>query len=371
MCRGWIPAFAGMTEVGDLGAFPLTNPQTIPIIEHMSHKARRGAHRNGAAGKGSYPSLADIVRKETDGGRLVVRFLLSAMQGNLQDAEPYHRLDAARQLLKLGADVAQHGLADSASNRGNGSNANHASNGRNGPRMPLNQQLADFIRLQTKGGKAAVRFLVDVMRGNLEGFKPHHRLSAAKELLRLCQDDKAAGDDDEYGDDVWRGPTYMPIKQQPKARRRRNGTMRKDDNRGDTTATPKDDSAEKTAALERDRTQMEGAEHDPAQSDGETAEPTADRSHGPDAPQQDDGAEVPWYDRPTLPVITIEEHEASKDPQQDGDPSIESSHHEREAIHNGVDIWRDPADSWISADLNPLSHQPSTRIDSTSLPRGP
>ena len=122
----------------------------------MSHKARRGAHRNGAGGKGSYPSLADIVRKETDGGRLVVRFLMSAMQGNLQDAEPYHRLDAARQLLKLGADdaqlyVAQHGLGNSASNRRNG---NHAPNGRSGPRMPLNQELADFIRLQTKGGKA-------------------------------------------------------------------------------------------------------------------------------------------------------------------------------------------------------------------------
>ena len=302
-------------------------------------------HPNGAAGKGSYPSLADIVRKETDGGRLVVRFLLSAMQGDLQDAKPYHRLDAARQLLKLGADdaqlyVAQNGLGNSASNRRNG---NHAPNGRNGPRMPLNQELADFIRLQTKGGKAAVRFLVGVMRGNLEGFKPHHRLSAAKELLRLCQDDKAAGDDDDYGDDVWRAPTYMPIKQQPKARPRRNGTMRKDDNRGNRTATPKNDSAEKTAALERDREQAEAAEHAPAQPDGETAEPTADRSRGPDAPQQE----------------------------QDAGPPIESSRPEREAIRKGVDIWRDPADSWISADLNPLSYQPSTHIDSTSLPRGP
>ena len=345
----------------------------------MSHKARRAPHPNGAAGKGSYPSLADIVRKETDGGRLVVRFLLSAMQGDLQDAKPYHRLDAARQLLKLGADdaqlyVAQNGLGNSASNRRNGRNTNHPSNGRNGPRMPLNQQLADFIRLQTKGGKAAVRFLVDVMQGNLEGFEPHHRLSAAKELLRLCQDDKAAGDDDDYGDDVWRAPTYMPIKQQPKARPRRNGTMRKDDNRGDRTATPKDDSAEKTAALERDREQAEAAEHAPAQPDGETAEPTADRSHGPDAPQQDDGAETSWYASKTaLPVMTIEEFEASKDPQQEQDagPPIESSRPEREAIRKGVDIWRDPADSWISADLNPLSYQPSTHIDSTSLPRGP
>ena len=106
----------------------------------MSHKARHGAHRNSTAGKGSYPSLADIVRKETDGGRLVVRFLMSAMQGDLQDAKPCHRLDAARQLLKLGAGdarlyVAEHGLADNASYRRNGS---HAPNGRSGPKMPLN-----------------------------------------------------------------------------------------------------------------------------------------------------------------------------------------------------------------------------------------
>ena len=352
----------------------------------MSHKARHGAHRNSTAGKGSYPSLADIVRKETDSGRLIVRFLMSAMQGDLQDAKPCHRLDAARQLLKLGAGdarhyVAEHGLADNASNRRNGS---HAPNGRSGPKMPLNQELADFIRLQTKGGKAAVRFLVDVMQGNLEGFKPHHRLSAAQELLSLCRDDRADGHDrsGEY-EDLWRGRTYM-TKEEPgttrRARRRRNGTMRRrhDGNRsGDRTPTPKDDSAGKLAAPadtiaapERDREQAEAAEHAPAQPGGETAEPTADRSHGPDAPQQDDGAETSWYASKTaLPVI--EEYEASKEPQQDGGPSIESSRHEREAIRNGVDIWRDPADSWISADLNPLSHQPSTRIDSTSLPRGP
>ena len=31
ICRGWIPAFAGMTEVGDLGlGSPLDNPHTFP-----------------------------------------------------------------------------------------------------------------------------------------------------------------------------------------------------------------------------------------------------------------------------------------------------------------------------------------------------
>ena len=44
------------------------------------------------------PSIQQIVREETDDGRLIVRFLLSTMEGQLGDAKPHHRLDAARQL---------------------------------------------------------------------------------------------------------------------------------------------------------------------------------------------------------------------------------------------------------------------------------
>ncbi len=345
----------------------------------MSHKAKR----NGKNVKGSYPSLADIVRKETDGGRLVVRFLMSAMQGDLQDAKPCHRLDAARQLLKLGADdaqlyVAAHGLGNNASNRRNGNHANHASNGRNGPRMPLNQELADFIRLQTKGGEAAVRFLVDVMQGKLESFKPHHRLSAAKELLRLCQDDKADSHDDrgEHEDDVWRGRTYMPIERQPKTRRRRrNGTARKHDNRGD--------GADKTAAPEGDPEQAEAPEHAPAQPDGEAADPTADREAVPDASRQRNGAqqddaETSWYASKTPPpVVTMEEYRAIRAAQrQEEDPptpvDTEPSYYERRAMSKGHDIWRDPPVYWASDDVNQRPYRPYTRpIDSTNFPRGP
>ena len=53
------------------------------------------------------PSLADIVREETDDGRLIVRFLIDVMQGLLEQSKPCHRLDAARQLLNLGFHTAQ------------------------------------------------------------------------------------------------------------------------------------------------------------------------------------------------------------------------------------------------------------------------
>ena len=169
----------------------------------MSYEAQPAQH-NDDASEDRYPSLADIARDETDGGRLVVRFLVDAMRGQLEDAKPCHQLDAARQLLKLGMDdarsyVAENGLA---SNNRNGHSQRASSAHRNDPYppappsdAPLNEELADFIRLQTEGGKAAVRFLVNVMHGNLDGFKSHHRLSAAKELLRFCRDDHYDGGD--------------------------------------------------------------------------------------------------------------------------------------------------------------------------------
>ena len=62
---------------------PLTRPAVLPKIEYMS-------------------SLADIIAQETQDGRLIVRFLLSAMDGDLPDFLPCHRIDAAKELLQRG-----------------------------------------------------------------------------------------------------------------------------------------------------------------------------------------------------------------------------------------------------------------------------
>ena len=128
-------------------------------------------------------SLADIVREETGDGRLIVRFLVSAMQGELEEATPSHRLSAARILVNIGFDDARAFIErDSQTNRPRSSQRNQYSNGST-PAAP-SLDLATIVRQETDGGRAAVRFLVDVMLGNESGFKPHHRLSAAKELLR-------------------------------------------------------------------------------------------------------------------------------------------------------------------------------------------
>ena len=122
--------------------------------------------------------LADIIREETDDGRHIVRFLIDVMQGKVDDSKPCHRLDAARQLLNLGFDGARSVIQSASQSAGVRAPSSTPVNSR------FDQGIADIIKLETSDGRDAVRFLVDVMQGNLEDFKPHHRLSAAKELLR-------------------------------------------------------------------------------------------------------------------------------------------------------------------------------------------
>ena len=107
------------------------------------------------------------------------------MQGGLENAKPCHRLDAARQLFNLGWTPAQSFIAanTTANSPATQRGMSTSSTIQTAPAQ-LHQDLAALVRDETDHGRAAVRFLVDVMQGNLQNFKPHHRLSAAKELLR-------------------------------------------------------------------------------------------------------------------------------------------------------------------------------------------
>ena len=138
--------------------------------------------------------LADIIREETDDGRVIVRFLIDVMQGKVDDSKPCHRLDAARQLLNLGFDGAKTVIQSVSQSAGVRAPSRTPTNSR------LDQGLADIIKLETSDGRDAVRFLVDVMQGNLGDFKPHHRIAAAKELLRRGFDNTPGHSDDEYAD---------------------------------------------------------------------------------------------------------------------------------------------------------------------------
>ena len=195
------------------------------------------------------PSIQDIVRQETDNGMLIVRFLISVIEGEIPDTKLWHRLDATRQLRKLGFDYAAslrplpqsagapvpplpqgegRGEGDTTDTNGepatdsvgavreppipapdphtNGASPRHSGIpatagtgeeagiqwGGGAPPIDtsgLDPDLAQFIRTETDGGRQIMRFFVDVMLGFLPMFKPHLRMDAAKELMRHGFDD--------------------------------------------------------------------------------------------------------------------------------------------------------------------------------------
>ena len=131
--------------------------------------------------------LASIVAEETDGGRTVVRFFVQVANGELdyQGFKPNHRMDAAKELVKVGLTEFDDYIR-----------ANHAATVRRAPRArcethdpemeQARQELAQYTRELTDGGRTVIRLYADVMNGLLddEGFKPHHRIAAGRELLK-------------------------------------------------------------------------------------------------------------------------------------------------------------------------------------------
>ena len=132
-------------------------------------------------------SLAEIVREVTDNGRIVVEFLADMVQGKMEGATYSHRLEAARQLEKLGLKIPHVAVIEAAEKATKASKPRKQS-AAPAPAAPTSKisELAEIVRLETDNGKDIVRFLVDVVQGNHEGFKEHHRLRAAIELLRHC-----------------------------------------------------------------------------------------------------------------------------------------------------------------------------------------
>ena len=154
------------------------------------------------------PTLADIVREKTDDGRRIIDFFLDVMEARVEGAELCHRIDAAKQLVKYGSkDAARfiaryRGVSCGHSTRGRRDPADPCSGAENAPAAatldassPLTQDfltvlsavdedlMARLVRAQTVDGGTIIDFLDDVMQDRNEGFKCHHRIAAAKELI--------------------------------------------------------------------------------------------------------------------------------------------------------------------------------------------
>ena len=131
--------------------------------------------------------LANIVAEETDGGRRVVRFFVKVAEGELdrEGFKPNHRMDAAKELVKVGLTE-----FDDYIRSGQTAATRRAPRTRRPAPDPeteqARQELADYARELTDDGRTVIRLYADVVDGlrEDEGFKPHHRIAAGRELLK-------------------------------------------------------------------------------------------------------------------------------------------------------------------------------------------
>ena len=154
------------------------------------------------------PTIADIVREKTGDGALIIDFFTDVMTGRIEGAELCHRIDAAKQLVKYGSKDAAEFLA-----KYKGVPCGHSTGGRPNQTDPCTAEertlvavtlnapatltkdfltvlsgideflMARLIRAQTADGDTIIEFLDDVMQDRTDGFKTHHRIAAAKELI--------------------------------------------------------------------------------------------------------------------------------------------------------------------------------------------
>ena len=164
------------------------------------------------------PTLADIVREKTDDGKRIIDFFLDVMEDRIEGAELCHRIDAAKQLEKHKSKAAARFLAEY-----RGVKCGHSINGRPNPADPCTAEdrslvavtlnapptltqdfltvlsgideflMARLIRAQTADAGTIIDFLDDVMQDRNDGFKTHHRIAAAKELIvHIVRDEQPA-----------------------------------------------------------------------------------------------------------------------------------------------------------------------------------
>ena len=150
-----------------------------------------------------------IVLDETNGGRRIVRSVVTIMEGDAPGSTPWHQLEAAKLLLKLGFEDAREtlgsihkqGRKDAPKSQepplplGEGWGEGDSQQSHMNPeQVKLNKKLVRQIRVDTGDGTSMVKFLIDVVEGNEPDARVRDRIEAAKVLLHLCFDNPAQPD---------------------------------------------------------------------------------------------------------------------------------------------------------------------------------
>ena len=139
-------------------------------------------------------TLPTIIQDRTNDGTDIVDFLVAVMRNELAGFKPCHRLDAARLLVKYDCSCksAVEGCKSAVAERDEAINfsldyisepSRSRSDSGSSEDSYFDARLAKVIQDSTDDGRSVCRFLINVMDGELSAFKPHHRISAARELL--------------------------------------------------------------------------------------------------------------------------------------------------------------------------------------------
>ena len=131
--------------------------------------------------------LSQRIQAKTDNGDTVIDFLIEVMHDQRDGFKICHRLGAARLLTSYGCSCkSADAQADQAidfiiDNPPEPSTPRADSDSSRETKFDI--ALAKKIRESTDDGASVCRFLINVMEGHLKSFGPHHRISAARELL--------------------------------------------------------------------------------------------------------------------------------------------------------------------------------------------
>ena len=158
-------------------------------------------------------SLKQAVIEQTDNGKRIIRSVVSIMEGDAPNCTPWHQLEAAKLLRKLGIGIDKPPLpaAEETINRtlstadpmpplpqgegwGEGENENPPNSAH--PVSPGHQmsdahtkftnKLIRQVRIDTGDGASIVRYLTEIMEGQDPTTKGRDRLEAIKMLLGIC-----------------------------------------------------------------------------------------------------------------------------------------------------------------------------------------
>ncbi len=140
-------------------------------------------------------NLAQRIQAKTDNGDLIIDFLVGVMTGDARDDfKLFHQLQAARLLTSHGCSclrsavegkpaVAERDQAIDFILHNLPEPSPYSASTNSSDDSEFDQALAKKIQESTDDGATVCRFLINVMEGQLKTFKPHHRITAARELL--------------------------------------------------------------------------------------------------------------------------------------------------------------------------------------------